>query len=62
MTERQVSRILGPQQRPLPTGGLIGGVVFSCWHYDSYGLGVTFVSDAKGVYRVAWAACQPLIE
>jgi hypothetical protein len=51
MTDEQVVRLLGNGNKPLPTGGLTGGALFSWRHYDNHGLTVSFLGDRAGVLR-----------
>jgi hypothetical protein len=48
-----------PRRKPLPTGGLVGGVRFTRFDYADYGLSVDFVSDSDGVLRVSRVSRDP---
>ncbi len=62
MTEGQVRRILGRDQRSLPMGGTVGGVLFFHWDYRDYGLSVSFLSDHTGVVRVSAVDFRPFFD
>ena len=52
----QVRWLLGehqPHLKPLPTGGLVGGVRFTRLDFADYGLSVAFLSGWDGVLRVS---------
>jgi hypothetical protein len=60
MTQDEVERILGKDDRPLPTDGVIGGILFRSLHYTDLGLGVALIGDEKGVFRVDDISFQPI--
>jgi hypothetical protein len=42
MTEEQVVLVLGTGNKPLLTGGVVGGISFSLMQYDNHGFTVIF--------------------
>src|SRR5262249_5441470 len=62
MTDEEVVRILGKGDKPLPTAGLVGGVLFMWRQYGDNGVTVSFISDNAGVLRVDSVTLWPLVQ
>ena len=62
MTDEEIVRMLGVGDKPLPTGGLVSGVLFVWRRYDNYGFTVSFVGDNTGVLRVRSVTFRPLFD
>src|SRR5262245_32609373 len=48
-----------PHLKPLPTGGVVGGVCFGRFDYVDYGLSIDFMSGMDGILRVRRVSRTP---
>jgi hypothetical protein len=62
MTDEEIVRIFGNGDKPLPTGGLVGGILFMWRQYYNYGVTVSFTNDNAGVLRVDSVTFWPLFD
>ena len=62
MTDDEVVRLLGNGDKPLPTGGVVGGTSFWWRRYFRQRLTVSFINDGAGAGRVQSVEFGPLLD